>query len=96
MCLIFRGLFFSHNAEIGQVSEPARLRKDQLWMDTKDSRKNNFTFWHLIFKLFLAQKRALKNLVFCLDNGEYLIPAAMAVRNAATGRATVISGSSKA
>jgi len=24
--MIFRGLFFSRNAEIGQVSEPARLR----------------------------------------------------------------------
>ena len=29
-----RGLSFSHNAEIGQESEPARLRKDHLWMDT--------------------------------------------------------------
>jgi len=28
MCLISQGLFFSHNAEIGQVSEPTRLRKD--------------------------------------------------------------------
>ena len=27
MCLIFRGLFFEHNAEIGQ--------KDHLWMDTR-------------------------------------------------------------
>jgi len=26
ICLIFRGLFFEHNAEIGQ--------KDHLWMDT--------------------------------------------------------------
>ena len=34
ICLIFRGLFFSRNAEIGQVREPARLRKDHLWMDS--------------------------------------------------------------
>jgi hypothetical protein len=27
ICLIFRGLFFEHNAEIGQ--------KDHLWMDAK-------------------------------------------------------------
>jgi len=27
ICLIFRGLFFEHNADIGQ--------KDHLWMDTK-------------------------------------------------------------
>ena len=29
-----RGLFFEHNATIGQVSEPTRLRKDHLWVDT--------------------------------------------------------------
>ena len=44
ICLILRGLFFEHNlsacnaqagAEIGQVSESTRLRKDHLWMDTR-------------------------------------------------------------
>jgi hypothetical protein len=30
ICLIFRGLFFEHNAEIGQ--------KDHLWMDTNKRR----------------------------------------------------------
>jgi hypothetical protein len=29
-----RVLFFSYDAEIGQVSEPARLRKDHLWTGT--------------------------------------------------------------
>jgi len=41
-----QGIIFSRNAEIGQ--------KNHLWVDTKGSRKNNFTFWHLIFKSFLA------------------------------------------
>ena len=28
-------IIFSRNAEIGQVNEPARLRKDHLWMDIR-------------------------------------------------------------
>jgi hypothetical protein len=41
ICLIFRGLFFEHNTEIGQ--------KDHLWMDTKEGVMNHshnpFILW---------------------------------------------------
>ncbi len=39
-----RALFFEHDAEIRQVSEPARLRKDHLWTGTNSQSLDNDQF----------------------------------------------------